>query len=66
MAGGVRVETNLPGTSTACAFCLKPMHKKKISDIENEGQGHGVQHSQWFHSMANINLYKRRSLAFFR
>ena len=24
-------------------------------DLENEDQGHGVQHSQWSHSMANIS-----------
>ena len=32
-------------------------------DLENEGQGYEVQHSQWFHSMANINLYKSHTLA---
>ena len=30
-------------------------------DIENERQGHGVQHSQLAHSMVNINLYKSRT-----
>ena len=35
------------------------MHKKKMFNLENEGHGHGVQQSQWCHSMANIqNLYK--------
>ena len=34
------------------------MHNKKIFDLENESQGHGIQHSQWSHSMANVNLYK--------
>ena len=28
------------------------MHNKKMFDFENEGQGHGVQHSPWCHSMA--------------
>ena len=27
-------------------------------DFENEGQGHGVQHSQWCHSMVNNNMHK--------
>ena len=37
------------------------MHNKKMFDIEleNEGQGHGVQHSPWCNSMANIDLGKR-------
>ena len=26
--------------------------------LENLGQGHGVQHSKWFHLMANVNHYK--------
>ena len=26
--------------------------------IENGGQGHGAQHLQWAHSMANINIYQ--------
>ena len=29
------------------------------------GYGHGVQHSQWSHSMANINFYKSHDRAFF-
>ena len=32
----------------------------KCCDLENIGQGHDVQHSQWRHSMTNINLYKSR------
>ena len=31
-------------------------------EVENKGQGHGVQHSQWWQSMANIKIYKRRVL----
>ena len=27
-------------------------------DLENLGQGHGEQHSQWSHSTMNINVYK--------
>ena len=34
-------------------------------DLENEGQGHGVQHFHWSHSMANINLYEGHTCAFF-
>ena len=37
-------------------FSRKNSHFK-IHDLENVGQGHDVQHSQWSHSMANINLY---------
>ena len=33
-------------------------------DLEDEGQGHGLQHSQWCHSMANISIYKRSHYAF--
>ena len=30
---------------------LQQMHNKKMFDLENEGQGHEVQGSQWSHSM---------------
>ena len=30
----------------------------QICDLEHLGQGHGVQHSQWSHSNANIYFYK--------
>ena len=30
-------------------------------DRENLRQGQGVQHSQWTHLMANINLYKNHT-----
>ena len=33
--------------------------------LESEGQGHGVQHSQWFHSIENIKLYKSQTWTFF-
>ena len=26
-------------------------------DFENEGQGHGIKHSQWCRSMANNKIY---------
>ena len=41
------------------------MHNRKMFDLENEGQSHGVQHSQWSHSMVNINLYRSHTFAFF-
>ena len=41
------------------------LYFQKYCDPENIGQGHNVQHSQWHHSMASINLYKIRTLAFF-
>ena len=34
-------------------------------DLENESRAHGVQHSRWSHSMANINLYRSHTWAFF-
>ena len=30
----------------------------KIVDLEKVDQGHGVQFLQWYHSMANIKIYK--------
>ena len=27
-------------------------------DLDDLGQVHGVQHSQWFHLIVNVNLYK--------
>ena len=32
--------------------------KFQMCDLKNSGEGHGVQHSQWSHSMTNINLYE--------
>ena len=40
------------------------MHNKKMYDLENEGQVHGVEHTQWLHSMANINLSKSQMTPF--
>ena len=34
-------------------------------DLNNIDQGHDAQHSQWCHSMVNINVYKCRTAAFF-
>ena len=34
-------------------------------DLENLGQGHGVNHSQWSSSMENIDVYKSRTGALF-
>ena len=34
-------------------------------DLENLGQAQGVQYSQCYHSMANMNLFKSHILAFF-
>ena len=31
----------------------------QIVDLANADQGHRVRHSQWHHSMANINIHKR-------
>ena len=54
-AGAVRVEINLPETSPCLRSFIRQMHDKMF-DLENEGQGHWVQHSQWYSSMANINV----------
>ena len=34
-------------------------------DPENSGRSHRLQHSQWSHFMANVNLYKSHTLAFY-
>ena len=34
-------------------------------DRENLDQGHGVQRSQWFHSMTNINFHKNHLWSFY-
>ena len=36
----------------------------EIFDLEKPGQGQRVQHSQWCHSIANIEIYKFRLLQF--
>ena len=43
-AGRVRVEANLPETSATSAFFFITIHNKKMFYLENEGQGHVVQH----------------------
>ena len=43
-ARAVRVEANLPGTSTVNAQFLLQMHNKKVLDLENEGQSDEAQH----------------------
>ena len=45
-ARAVRGEANLPGTAAVCACFLQQMLNMKLFDLENEGQGHVVQHSQ--------------------
>ena len=47
----MRVQANLLVPSAACTFFITN-DITRICDLENEGQGHGVQHVQWFHSMA--------------
>ena len=43
-AGAVRIEENLPETSTTIAQFVLQKHKKKMSDFDkNEGQGYGAQ-----------------------
>ena len=33
--------------------------------LDNEGQGHGVQHSKWSNSVAKINLYESHTWELF-
>ena len=33
--------------------------KFKVCNFQRVYQGHGVQFSQWHHSMANVKIYKR-------
>ena len=40
-------------------------HFQKLCNLENIGNDHDVQHSQWPHSMANFNIYKSRTWVFF-
>ena len=57
MAGSMRIEANLPGTSTVIAQFLLQMHNKKMFNLESKGQSEGAQHFQWCHLMANIKIY---------
>ena len=54
----MRVEAILPKTSAVAQFVYTKFVPKKMIDLENEDQGHGVEYSQWCQSMANINLVK--------
>ena len=63
-SAGHAIRGKSAGTHAACAFFYKQMHKKKMFDLENEGQRHGVQHSSWCHSMAKINLCKSYTSTF--
>ena len=43
---------------------VSEMLRFEMFNLENLGPGYGVQHSQWFQPMANINIYKKRRWAF--
>ena len=45
----------------AKALTVSQILKFKICQLENVGQGHRVQHSQWSHSMTNINIYENHT-----
>ena len=64
-AGVVRFEENRPRTSASCNFFYSKMHNKKMFDLENEGQGHGLQHLQLAHSM-EISASKKSYVNIFR
>ena len=36
---------------------LCQMYDKKMLDFENEGQRGGTQHTQWYHSMTQYQIY---------
>ena len=59
----MRVEASQPGTSTVCAI-FRANAYKKLFYLENEGQGHRAQHSQWCNLMENINLGKSHMMHF--
>ena len=44
------------GGHSLLAPFLKQFHNMEMFDLENEGQRHGVKHSQWCHSMATVYL----------
>ena len=48
----------------ALALTISEILIVKIFDHQDVGQGHGVQFSQWQHSMANIKIYKCHCLHF--
>ena len=41
------------------------MRNKKIDNLENQGQGHGIRYLQWCHSMANIKIFQIHLTHFF-
>ena len=42
----------------ALALTILEIHKIFIFDLQNVGQGHGVQFVQLHHSMTNVTIYK--------
>ena len=65
MAGAVRVEVNQPETSATCAFFYNKCMTRKCLTLKMKVNVTEYTKSQWSHSIANINLYKSRTWAFF-
>ena len=42
----------------ALAFSFSRILQFQMFDLDKVGQGHWVQISQWYHSLANIKIYK--------
>ena len=49
-------------THFCASFTISELLAFQISDLDNLGQGHRVQHLQLCHSMVNINLYKSHNI----
>ena len=60
---GGRASQGKSASATGAFFLLQTCNKKIIY-LENEGHDHGVQHSQWYISMTNINLCKSHRTQF--
>ena len=53
----ISTSLNVIGLIFATALTVSEILTFQVCDIETIGQGHEVQQSQWFHSMANIKLF---------
>ena len=61
--GTIRLQISnflIDGGSNVYIFRVYTCQNSQLAkfDLENLGKGHGVQHSKWSSSMANIDLYK--------
>ena len=63
--GGRLSQGKSSGDIRSLRMFLLRMHYKKLFDLENECQGHRVQHLRWCHSMVNIDLDKTQIVHFY-